>query len=163
MTTTAAKTATIVFEVGETYTCSWPCASHLTTPQTVIARTAKFVTIRDDDTGEECRVGVKVSTCGEPYEYVCPFGTYSMCAVMSADQKVETVPEPSIWPRDGPTATPGKTAPRRAATRSAASVTAANTARVATTRSPGPSATTDIRSAEKSGLGVATPDRSCLH
>ncbi len=94
MTTTAAKTATIVFEVGETYTCSWPCASHLTTPQTVIARTAKFVTIRDDDTGEECRVGVKVSTCGEPYEYVCPFGTYSMCAVMSADQKVETVPEP---------------------------------------------------------------------
>jgi len=45
------------FKVGETYPCIWLSCSDLTTPQTVVARTAKFVTLLDEH-GEQRRVKV---------------------------------------------------------------------------------------------------------
>ena len=50
----------------------------------VVARTAKFVTLRDRH-GDTRRVKIHVSErSGEPYEWALPLGTYSMAPVVWA-------------------------------------------------------------------------------
>ena len=49
---TAANTT---FRVGQTYACQWVTDSTMSTPQTVVARTAKFVTLLDQY-GEQRKV-----------------------------------------------------------------------------------------------------------
>lgn len=72
------------FEVGRTYIAgagrdySWTCE--------VIARTAKFVTVRID--GDEiARIGVKISTMS-PTEWAMPLGSYSQAPCIHADRPV---------------------------------------------------------------------------
>lgn len=70
------------FEVGGTYDTgrgdySWAF--------TVEARTAKFVTLRQVDSGETFRVGVYTFD-GE--EHALPFGRYSQAPVVAAGRKV---------------------------------------------------------------------------
>ena len=50
---------------------------------TVVSRTAKFVTLRED-TGETRRVGVKV---WDGAEWCEPFGRYSMSPILRADRE----------------------------------------------------------------------------
>lgn len=72
------------FEVGETYPCIWLSCSDLTTPQTVVARTAKFVTLLDEH-GEQRRVKVHDF---DDIEVAYPFG--GIYTSMSADTKEAT-------------------------------------------------------------------------
>lgn len=75
-------TATAAFEVGATYDTGhgdyvWRFE--------VIARTAKFLTIRDiDGDGSTTRVGVTAGYHG--HEIALPLGRYSMAPVMNADR-----------------------------------------------------------------------------
>ncbi len=75
-------TTTVVFEVGKTYNVRWPGDATMVTPQTVTARTAKFITIRDIN-GEPTRVGVKVS---DGVEWALPYGRYSLAPVLRANR-----------------------------------------------------------------------------
>lgn len=69
------------FQVGHTYIArsvgDWDCVWRFT----VVRRTAKFVTLRDADTHDEMRVGVRVDDDGE---WTFPFGTYSMAPILRA-------------------------------------------------------------------------------
>lgn len=51
---------------------------------TVVARTAKFVTLRQWGTNDERRVGVKVDRDGG--EWALPLGSYSMAPIIRADR-----------------------------------------------------------------------------
>jgi hypothetical protein len=51
----------------------------------VLARTAKFVTLRDLFTGDDCRVGVKVSPF-DGIEYALPLGSYANAPAITADR-----------------------------------------------------------------------------
>lgn len=72
------------FEVGKTYQvrslCDWDCIFSFV----VVGRTAKFVTL-DCGHGEVKRVGVRIWNGAETAR---PFGTYSMCATISADREL---------------------------------------------------------------------------
>lgn len=74
------------FEVGKSYQARWVTNYDLISTFEVVKRTAKFVTLLSKDDGSTKRVGVhewsSVETCK-------PFGTYSMCLVLSADRPVE--------------------------------------------------------------------------
>lgn len=72
-----------VFEVGKTYT-----TRPTDYPFTVVARTAKFITIKNQY-GEVNRVGVKVgSSSGNVfYEWALPFGKFSMAPVIRASRE----------------------------------------------------------------------------
>jgi hypothetical protein len=80
-TTTTAPTAVAAFEVGSTYEAVSACDSDCIWTLEVLSRTAKFVTLRDVQSGETNRVGVR-SYGGE--EWASPFGTYSMAPVIRA-------------------------------------------------------------------------------
>ena len=81
MTTTTIPTLVTKFIPGYTYSATSPCDHECVWTFTVVARTAKFVTIDD---GEKLRrVGVKVS---RDAEYALPFGSYSMCPVIRAER-----------------------------------------------------------------------------
>lgn len=71
---------TATFQIGQTVTarsaCDWDCVWSFE----VIARTAKFVTLKDDH-GKTYRVGVKV---WQDEEYALPFGNYSMAPSVHA-------------------------------------------------------------------------------
>jgi hypothetical protein len=72
------------FEVGAVYEAR-TAASHGWRPRyTVVARTAKFITIEDAD-GRTKRVGVKNSPEGE---WALPDGRYSMALTLRAERKV---------------------------------------------------------------------------
>ena len=70
------------FQVGKTYQVrsigDWECIFSFT----VEARTAKFVTVRNN--GKALRVGVTVR---DGVETARPFGTYSMCPTIRADRE----------------------------------------------------------------------------
>lgn len=77
---------THTFQTGQSYQARSACDHDCVWTFTVTARTAKFVTLVDELTGETFRVGVKTSTYGESHEYALPFGTYSMAPTISADR-----------------------------------------------------------------------------
>lgn len=83
MSTATATTAPAAFEVGSTYQAVSACDSDCIWTLEVIARTAKFVTLRDVRSGETNRVGVR-NYNGE--EWASPFGTYSMAPVIRANR-----------------------------------------------------------------------------
>jgi hypothetical protein len=74
------------FEIGETYAtramCDWDCIYDFT----ILARTAKSVTVKVR--GQERRRGLKIKDGVETFK---PFGTHSMCAVISADKLLADV------------------------------------------------------------------------
>ena len=80
MTNTATATNTAAFTIGATYTTG-RAADYIWT-FTVIARTAKFITI-EDKYGDVARVGVKVDG---GREWALPLGSYSMAPVISSDR-----------------------------------------------------------------------------
>lgn len=85
--TTSTPPAT--FEVGAVYECRSFCDHDCVWRLEVIRRTAKFVTLRDVDTGDEYRVGVRVWTWGgESFETCSPFGRYSMSPLLNANRPV---------------------------------------------------------------------------
>lgn len=75
------------FEVGATYECRWPGDHTMTTPCTVVARTAKFVTVHrfGDPADVTHRVGVNT---WDGREVALPWGKYSMCPVLGANRRV---------------------------------------------------------------------------
>lgn len=73
------------FEVGKTYQVrslgDWDCIFSFE----VLARTTKFVTLRHGNASGTLRVGVSVR---DGVETAKPFGTYSMCATIRANQEL---------------------------------------------------------------------------
>ena len=73
----------IQFETGKTYRCRSMCDYDCIIEGTVLRRTAKTVTM-------QLRNKVKVFRPFDPHgiEMVRPWGSYSMCPIMSADREV---------------------------------------------------------------------------
>ncbi len=78
---TNTTTATHTFQIGESYNTG-RCGDYVWS-FTVIARTAKFITIQDDDDARTYRVGIWVS---DGVEKALPLGRYSMAPVIFADR-----------------------------------------------------------------------------
>jgi hypothetical protein len=72
------------FVVGKTYTTRSICDYDTIYRFEIVARTAKQMTIREH--GEIKKRGIFVR---DGVEYCKPHGTYSMCAIISADREVE--------------------------------------------------------------------------
>ena len=72
------------FQVGETYYDRSACDHECIFSFTIISRTAK--TISFDYRGETKKRGLYVYDGVEQFR---PFGMYSMCAIVSADKRVE--------------------------------------------------------------------------
>lgn len=75
------STTSNTFQVGTTYYARSAANYDCVWGFEVIARTAKFVTLREDD--DTMRVGVKTDAEGE---WALPFGTYSMAPVIRANR-----------------------------------------------------------------------------
>lgn len=73
MTTPQSTIETTAFQVGETYSATSACDSNCVWTFEVVARTAKFITLREDS-GETMRVGVRAHD-GE--EWASPFGSFT--------------------------------------------------------------------------------------
>lgn len=74
-----------MFAVGKTYACKWPTDHTMTTPFTVVARTAQFLTLRRVGETKDVRCKVKQS---DGSEWCLPFGSYSMAPVMRSTREV---------------------------------------------------------------------------
>jgi hypothetical protein len=85
MTNTASTETTSAFQVGATYSCRSLCDYDCIWTFEVIKRTAKFVTLRQVNSGEIMRVGVKTWN-GD--EVALPFGSYSMAPSIRASKEV---------------------------------------------------------------------------
>jgi hypothetical protein len=73
------------FEVGKTYATRSICDHDCIFSFVIRARTAKTVTV--DVHGKTVKRGIQVY---EGVEQFKPFGTYSMCAVISADKAAQS-------------------------------------------------------------------------
>ena len=76
---------TKTFQVGELVSATSACDSNCVWTFEVTKRTAKFVTLKDLNTGETNRVGVKTDSF-EGGEWALPFGTFSMAPVVRAGE-----------------------------------------------------------------------------
>jgi hypothetical protein len=74
-----ATTAPATFAPGMTVTARSACDSDCVWSFEVVSRTAKFVTLLEDD-GTRRRVGVLTDQNGD--EWARPFGTFSLCPVV---------------------------------------------------------------------------------
>ena len=72
------------FQIGQTYYDRSACDHECIFTFTIISRTAKTVTF--DYRGETKKRGLNVYDGIEQFK---PFGTYSMCAIVSADRRWE--------------------------------------------------------------------------
>lgn len=83
-----ATTAPVItaFQVGETYATRSICDHDCIHRFTILARTAKSVTVKVH--GEQVRRGIQVYEGTEQFK---PFGTYSMCAIIGADKTLAQV------------------------------------------------------------------------
>ena len=70
------------FEVGKTYATRSICDHDCIYSFTILSRTAKQVTV--DVHGKTVRRGLSVADGVEQFK---PFGSYSMCAIISADKQ----------------------------------------------------------------------------
>jgi hypothetical protein len=79
------NTAPATFTVGKTYTCRSACDHTTVWTYTVVARTAKFITI-EDDRGRTKRVGALIDSgrLSDGGEFAMPQGTFSMAPVIKA-------------------------------------------------------------------------------
>lgn len=78
--TTAQNPAT-TFTPGQTVTATSAGDSDCVWTFEVVKRTARFVTLRDETTGDLLRVGVKVDA-RDGSEWALPFGTFSLAPVV---------------------------------------------------------------------------------
>ena len=78
----ASAVASVKFEIGKTYQDRSACDYDTIYSFTVVSRTAKQLTIEGH--GKTCRRGIYVYN---GVEHCKPHGTYSMCAVISADRE----------------------------------------------------------------------------
>lgn len=76
----------IKFEVGKTYKHGWIGESDAVTEWQIIKRTAQTVTIKRNDTVKTCRI-IKQLSQWEDAECIYPFGQYSMCPTLRANQR----------------------------------------------------------------------------
>lgn len=67
------------FEIGKDYSMRSICDHNCVWTFTVVARTAKTVTITGDGTTKKCRISE-----WDNGETVYPFGKYSMCPILRA-------------------------------------------------------------------------------
>ena len=81
------ETETPRFQVGELVSATSACDSNCVWTFEVTKRTAKFVTLKDVNTGETNRVGVKTDSFGTGGEWALPFGTFSMAPVVHAGER----------------------------------------------------------------------------
>lgn len=72
------------FEIGKTYFMTFIGDSNLIVNYTVIARTAKTITITDGRETKKCRISEGRSNFNGA-ETVLPYGQYSMCPSLHAD------------------------------------------------------------------------------
>ena len=77
---------TTSFQVGQTYATRSACDYDSIFSFEIIARTAKTVTVNVH--GKKVRRGISIWDGVEQFR---PFGTYSMCAVISAEKTLEQV------------------------------------------------------------------------
>lgn len=77
------------FEVGGVYTYRLATDASTLYEVTVVARTAKFVTIQEGHRGPERQVQRKVNLTAEGVEYVMPDGRYSMAPLLSAASRID--------------------------------------------------------------------------
>lgn len=84
-TETPTKTESKTFEVGRTYkarsAADWDCVWSFE----VVARSAKFITITEEDDPKPRRVGVYTF---QGVEHAKPLGTFSLCPILAADKEV---------------------------------------------------------------------------
>ena len=73
-----------VFEIGKEYNVRSVCDHECVWTFKVIERTAKTVTISEGGEIKKCRINAKLSEYRKA-ETVLPFGSYSMCPVLSAE------------------------------------------------------------------------------
>ena len=75
------------FEVGKTYATRSICDNDCIFSITIVARTAKMVSIQEPHTSDVkiVRRGISV---WNGVEQIKPFGNYSMCAIIGADDEV---------------------------------------------------------------------------
>ena len=73
------------FEIGKTYSMRSPGMHDCIWSFTVVSRTPKTVTLRDNDSGEKktCRINGPMTQYNGA-ETVLPLGHYSMCPVLDA-------------------------------------------------------------------------------
>lgn len=74
---------TFTFQIGQQYSARSLCDYDCVWTFTVTARTARFVTLRQEPSGETMRVGVYVYGDAERAR---PFGSYSMAPSICADR-----------------------------------------------------------------------------
>lgn len=72
------------FEIGNTYSMRSACDHECVWTYTVEERTAQTITISDGKVSKKCRISKDVSEYRNA-ETVYPFGKYSMCPMLSAD------------------------------------------------------------------------------
>ena len=72
------------FEIGKTYSTRSICDHNCIFSYTVIARTAKTITITDGRETKKCRIIKNLSEYRKA-ESIYPLGQYSMCPIISAD------------------------------------------------------------------------------
>lgn len=72
------------FEIGNTYSMRSACDHECVWTYTVVERTAQTITIDDGKKIQKCRI-VKRDSEYRDAETVLPFGRYSMCPMLSAD------------------------------------------------------------------------------
>lgn len=73
------------FQVAQKFQATSACDHECVWTFTVLARTAKFVTLLEDGAAVPVRVGVRT---WDGVEFCSPFGTYSMAPSLSADRAV---------------------------------------------------------------------------
>ena len=73
------------FEIGMSYTHGWIGDAELFTTWTVTKRTAQTVTITNGRETKKCRI-IKGLSEMRKAESIYPFGQYSMCPILSADE-----------------------------------------------------------------------------
>lgn len=73
-----------MFEVGKTYTCRSACNHECIYTYTVVARTPKTITVREEDGSTKRLKIIKGLSEYNGAESVYPEGKYSMCPIIRA-------------------------------------------------------------------------------
>lgn len=73
------------FEIGKSYSMSSCCDHNCIWTYTVVARTAKTVTLSDGKKEKKCRINKQSSEFFKA-EAVYPLGQYSMCPILTAEK-----------------------------------------------------------------------------
>jgi hypothetical protein len=78
---------TTTFQIGQTYQTSSPCDHECTIRVTITRRTAKTVTVTSEDIPNQ-KIHIFRVYVWHDVESFRPWGTHSMCPIMTADKVV---------------------------------------------------------------------------